>query len=88
MSLSTISPGIITENDSPIISDICQPRTQDLFFTLLAGEETVVDAGHPKNVRILPSLVIDIRVAPKIWEPRDQHSPGSLPRARGTEKRD
>jgi hypothetical protein len=33
---------------------------------------------YANNVRTLPSLVIDIHVAPKIWEPRDQHSPGSL----------
>ena len=38
-------------------------------------------------MQILPSLVIDIQVAPKIWEPRDQHSPGSLPPARSVEKR-
>ena len=42
---------------------------------------------HQNIVRILPSLVIDIRVAPKIWKPRDQHSTGSLPPARSVEKR-
>ena len=42
---------------------------------------------HPNNVQIISSLVIDIRVAPKIWEPGDQHSPGVLPPARSVEKR-
>ena len=35
--------------------DIAQPRTQALFSTLLAGGETLVNAGH---------------VAPRFWEPR------------------
>ena len=30
---------------------------------------------------------MDIRMAPKIWEPRDQHSPGSLLPATRVEKR-
>jgi hypothetical protein len=33
------------------------------------------------------ACVIDMHVAPKIWKPRDQHSPGSLPPARSVEKR-
>jgi hypothetical protein len=37
---------------------------------------------YANKVRTLPSLVINIHVAPKIWEPRDQYSPGSLPPAR------
>ena len=34
-----------------------------------------------------PPLGIDIRVPPKIWESRDQHSPGSFTPARSVEKR-
>jgi hypothetical protein len=34
--------------------DIAQPRTQALFSTLLAGGETLVNAGH---------------LAPRFWEP-------------------
>ena len=34
-----------------------------------------------------PPLSSNILVAPEIWEPHDQHSPGSLPPARGVKEK-
>ena len=52
-----------------------------LYLTTLAPTTTKVDFHGD------PSLVVDIRVASKIWELRDQHSLGSLPPERSVEKR-
>ena len=33
---------------------------------------------NPNIVQVFPTSVMDIRVTPKIWEPRDHHLPGHL----------